>query len=608
MDCSFAKTIVDFLDIQVQNRSDELLYEFIHDSTVQSETLTFGEFYNRVEIVASNLSNQGLRVGDRAILIYPPGIELIISYFACLFIGVIAIPVYPPMNIKLAKKLYYVVKDSNPKIILSTLRLKQQIALFFNKLPDVFTNPIALLYSKMPDYLQSSMGNVITHLLSSNVYFTDEYDTLVSYTRPVITENDLAFLQYTSGSTSKPKGVKLSHLNVVSNVKLISEIARNLKSQVCWLPPYHDMGLITGVITPVFTAIPVRLFSPLHFLHKPLDWLTLISKLEKVGTVAPNFAYDYCVKKITAEQREELDLREWKRASCGAEPVRMQTMERFYQTFKSCGVKKEILSPCYGLAEATLFVSVNVDFVKKPYVEVLKEDLLQNKLTFKDDNDEQDDTKYKKIVNTGKLYQEVIIVDVDTMEKLPEDNIGEIWVHSDSVSQGYWNKPQDTENIFNATVANSSRKKYLRTGDLGFIHENNLYVTARIKDLIIVRGKNYYPQDIESAVEDAHIHVRKNSLVAIALEENNCEKLVIVCETEKIFEQKEYEKLAQKICKSIAKEFNLAVYNIVFIPPKSLPKTTSGKVQRQLTKQLLYNKDLKINYLWQSQKKYLYDK
>lgn len=595
MQSAFGETLVDVLERQVETNPSNLLYEFINDSAFNSERLTYHQLHTKVLVSASHLISRGLKVGDRALLIYPPGVELIITYFACLYAGIVAVPVYPPVNIKLAKKLQYIIKDATPAIVLTTTKLKEVIDLVFNPLPEYLKKPLALMYSKFHRQLK----NPFTYLFdilpkNKNILFTDTFDDLLDFSRPDINHDTLAFLQYTSGSTNKPKGVKISHKNLIHNLGLAAIPWKNSLNGVCWLPPYHDMGLISGILFPMVMNFPIRLFSPIQFLHSPIDWLKLISKYAKTSSIAPNFAYEYCISKITDIQKKDLDLSNWEMAWNGAEPVRMSTMDRFVDAFQECGFKKSTFYPCYGLAESTVLISINTNFDENPCLTVSTKDLHNNLLTFKEEG--------TSIVNVGTMYQTTHIVNPETCEKLGENEIGEIWVHGDSVSTGYWNNTDETNKVFHGMIIGDTTKTlYLRTGDLGFIHKSNLYITGRIKDLIIIRGKNYYPQDIELVIEHENYLIRKGCSVAFSTEEDTQEYLTVVCETQ-IKKKHEFEQLAKDICKSVAKEYSFFPHNIIFIPLKTLPKTTSGKVQRQLTKKLFLSNSLKIQYLWESKK------
>lgn len=595
MQLDFGDTLVDVFEKQVAANPDSLLYEFIKNSDFNSETLTYSELHQKVLINAGHLIANGLKVGDRALLIYPPGLELIVNYFACLYAGIIAVPVYPPVNAKLIKKMQYIIMDSTPAVILTTSKFKELIDLIFNPLPEYIKKPLALIYSKV-----HTLKNPVNHLLNllpknKNTLYTDEFKDLISFNRPDINENSLAFLQYTSGSTNKPRGVKISHKNLMHNLSLAAIPWKNSLNGVCWLPPYHDMGLIAGIIFPMVMNLPMRLFSPMQFLRSPIDWLELVSKHERTSTIAPNFAYEYSISKINDDQKKALDLSQWEMAWNGAEPVRMSTIDRFSEFFAECGFKKSTFAPCYGLAEATILISINTEFQSKPCLMVNKQDLQNNIISF-------DTSPATGIVNVGTMYQKTCIVNPETCEKLNEDELGEIWVHSDSVSDGYWNNPKETDKVFHGIIkGDTSKTKYLRTGDLGFIHDSDLYVTGRIKDLIILRGKNYYPHDIELFIEHTSDVIRKGCIVAFAVDKNNQEYLTIVCESE-TDNKKEFAKVAKDICKCVAKEFSFFPDTIAFIPKKTLPKTTSGKVQRQFTKKLFLSGALKISYLWKHSK------
>lgn len=560
MEIPSVNTLVELLKLRASNEPSSLAYQFFYDFDLNCEAINYEELDKRANEIAYTLLQKGLKKGDRVLLIYNPGIDLIVSFFGCLYAGMIALPIYPPTNFKLKEKLKLIIDDANPSLILTNIELQDHLV----------------------------------QILNLEQICTDNLGERLEFLPCGIDENSLAYLQYTSGSTSEPKGVKITHRNLIDNVKLLANIFFEIKNSVSWLPPYHDMGLVTGIILPLSLGIPARLLSPGHFLKNPIDWLKIISKFDRVYSVAPNFAYGYCAEKITSEQKKSLNLEQWLLACNGAEPVRMSTIEHFYYEFAECGFKKEVFCPCYGLAEATLLVSLNNEFNKFPALDISIEALKLNQIVF----DYKEETT--KIINVGKMYQLTKIVDTHTFEELPDNQIGEIWVSGKSVSEGYWNKEEESAEIFKAhIVGDTSKINYLRTGDLGFINHHNLYVTGRIKDLIILNGKNYYPQDLELIAEQSHPLLRKNCLVAFAVEKNNAENFALVCETEKITNENEWASLVAAICTSLFEEFSIAPQTIAFIPAKHLPKTTSGKVQRQITKQALYSGGLKTNYIFE---------
>lgn len=562
-------TIVDLLEVLNEIQPNDTAYQFYTDSKLNSQTIDYHSLRLKAITIAAALKAQGMNQGDRALLIYPPGLDLIAAYYGCLYAGVISVPVYPPMNPKLVAKLNYIVGDSKPSALLATGSFKEQVA----SMSSTFPSKLAIL-------------------------FTDEIESIaISSDLPEINRNTLAFLQYTSGSTSQPKGVMVSHGNLLHNIRLIAE-AYNfemLQNFVSWLPPYHDMGLISGILSPLIKGMPALLMSPLAFLKDPLMWLKVISQHEDVMSGAPNFAFNYCIARINDQQKAELDLSSWRVCYNGAEPIRKATLEHFVAAFQKCGLQKKAIYPSYGMAEATLYVSANNEFDKHEFVEISTEALRNNFISFEINNP----TDCSTITSCGKMSQEVKIVNPDSLEDLPENSIGEIWVNSGSVCLGYWNKPELTETVFHAQIANATdEKRYLRTGDLGFIHDNQLYVTGRIKDLIIVHGKNYYPQDIEYIVEHSHPMIRKSCSIAFSVEVKNEERLVIVCETEKNEHPSEWQIIIDAICDALAQETELVAYSIVFLSSHSLPKTTSGKVQRQPCKKAWLEGKLNSTYSW----------
>lgn len=561
-------TLVDVLESLAGNQSSELAYEFIDDYHQTTDTITYSELAQKAKAIAAALWQNGINTGERALLIYPPGLDLIAAYFGCLYAGVIAIPVYPPQNSKQIHKLEHILKDADPKVCLSSSSFAQK----FPQLQALFT------------YFQSA---VMTDTVAEKCADLWHY--------PEITGNSLAFLQYTSGSTSQPKGVMVSHKNLITNIEYLFDGSdyKNIDHMVCWLPPYHDMGLISGILLPLRRGKPAHLMSPLSFLANPFLWLKTISKYDNVIAGAPNFAFDYCVRKITEEQKLEIDLSGWHTAYNGAEPIRISTLNEFCRCFASCGFREEAFMLCYGLAETTLIVSSYRQYPKDPYFAVDK-NAYKNKLI----KATSEANNSVKLVNCGKNYPKVRIVNPETFFPCPEDCIGEIWVQGDTVCLGYWNQPELSENHFKAQIKNEEDDTgYLRTGDLGFFHNNQLYISGRMKDIIIIHGHNYYPQDIELVVDSAHSGIRKGCSIAFSVERNNTEQLVIVCES-KANNEEMWLKLVDAICKALAEEFELVPCSIVFIPEKTIPKTTSGKVQRQPCKKSLLDKTLALDYMW----------
>jgi 8-amino-7-oxononanoate synthase len=417
------------------------------------------------------------------------------------------------------------------------------------------------------------------------------------WTQPAITPETLAFLQYTSGSTGTPKGVMLSHANLLHNCALIAysfEHTRSL-SGVFWLPSYHDMGLVGGILQPVYMGRPNVIMSPMAFLQKPVRWLQAISRYGATTSGGPNFAYDLCLRKVTPEQRDQLDLSSWNVAFNGAEPVRVETIERFSEYFAPCGFRPEAFYPCYGLAEATLLVSGGQKWLRPRTEHFDLRRLEQDEAIVVP----ADATNARTLVSCGHDLpdQQIAIVDPHTFHPLANGRIGEIWLTGPSVAQGYWKRPVETEQTFRARLADGSPEHYLRTGDLGFMAGGELYVTGRVKDLIIVRGVNHYPQDIELTVEHCDAALRPNSGAAFTIEAQGRPQLVLVQELERGFKG-ELSHLINTIREAVVRDHELVLDAIVLVKAGSIPKTSSGKIQRHAARQAFTKGTLKVIDQW----------
>jgi acyl-CoA synthetase (AMP-forming)/AMP-acid ligase II len=394
---------------------------------------------------------------------------------------------------------------------------------------------------------------------------------------PDIQQDSLALLQYTSGSTAVPKGVMVSHGNLISN----SEQSRRCfkldpeARGVSWLPPYHDMGLMGCLLQPVYTGFPVYLLTPLSFLQRPLRWLQAISKFRATISGAPDFAYSLCVRRIGIEERNALDLGCWKVAFNGAEPIRSQTMERFAAAFSASGFDRNAFSPCYGLAEATLQVSGQY---RQPHSVSLSWSALESNRVCPVEDASADDTAV--FVGCGRADEHVAIVSPHSLNRCAAGSIGEIWVRGPNVARGYWNRPEESEQTFRAYIADSGEGPFLRTGDLGFIADGQLFVTGRIKDLIIIAGRNHYPQDIERTAEDSHPSIRPSGCAAFTIHIDGEEHLVIAAELEKRALEDDITAVSYAIKRAVAESHDLQVRQVVTVRAGAVPKTSSGKIQR----------------------------
>ncbi|GAB1544685.1 fatty acyl-AMP ligase [Scytonema sp. NUACC21] len=548
-------TLVDLLRFRAQSQPDSMAYTFLQDGETESIGLTYRELDRKARAIAAHL--QSLNAAScRALLLYPPGLEFIAAFFGCLYASVVAVPAYPPRPNQNMLRLQAIVSDAGATLGLSTSSLLGNIQSRFPENPE-FAN----LYWLATDNLDSNLSE--------------------AWQEPEVYTSHLAFLQYTSGSTGTPKGVMVSHGNLLHNCVLIQKsFGDTPKSRgVSWLPPYHDMGLIGGVIQPLYVGAPMILLPSLAFIQKPLRWLKAISHSRATTSGGPNFAYDLCIRKITPEQRATLDLSSWELAFTGAEPIRPETLEQFARTFAECGFRKEALHPCYGMAETTLIVSGNSKSTPPIVCYLDGAALEQNHVV--PHTDDTDTIKRAIVGCGGPLEQKVLIVDPQSLTQCRDNQIGEIWVHGPSVAGGYWNRPEQTQQTFHARVANTAEGPFLRTGDLGFLQDGELFVTGRIKDVIIIRGQNHYPQDIELTVEKSHPALRPGCGAAFTVEIKGEERLVIVQEVERTYLRKlNVNEVVGNICQAVATEHSLQVYAAVLVKTGSIPKTSSGKIQR----------------------------
>lgn len=547
-------TLIDLLQWRAYNQPHQPAYTMLVDGEQEEDSITYIELDQQARAIGTLLQNLGL-AGQRVLLLYPPGLNYIRAFFGSLYAGCVAVPVYPPRFNKSLERLESIFSSCQPAAALTTHNLLHDLERHNN--------------------LKKLFGNL--HWLATD---TTASDLAELWHPPVIRTTTLAFLQYTSGSTATPKGVMLSHENLLQNLaSMHRSLALSVESRgVIWLPPYHDMGLIGGILQPLFGGFPVTLMTPAAFLQRPVRWLQAISRYHGTISGGPNFAYDLCLKKITPEQRADLDLSSWALAFTGAEPVRYKTIQQFAETFAACGFNQKAFYPCYGLAEATLFVSGG--FLAEHSTRMFRKSSLQRNQAVAASPDDAD---AYPLVSCGRGVpdQVITIVDVNTGIECETHAIGEVWVAGASVAQGYWKQANQTAQTFSAHLpSHKAERSFLRTGDLGFMADDELFITGRLKDLIIIRGRNHYPQDIELTVEQCHPALQKSCCAVFSCEIEGEERLVIAQEVKREWRNPNVEEIAKAIRQAVATEHELQIYAVLLLRPGSIPKTSSGKIQR----------------------------
>lgn len=567
------ETLVDVLERRAQDTPDALAYGFIKGSEIQR--ITYRELDLMAKRVAVLLGSK-VKAGESALICHHPGLEYVASFFGCLYAGVTAIPIYPPRFNQKLERLTSIAETIDVRVALTSRSV---------------LDSIAPLLADSPNLSHISWMNTDFDVLDAG--------SASQWQRPKLSGDGLAFLQFTSGSTSQPKGVMLSHYNLLSNLEAIHRKFESNKDSigVIWLPPYHDMGLIGGILQPIYIGFPIYLMSPFSFLQRPMRWLQAISDLKATISGGPNFAYDLCAKRITPEQLATLDLSRWQTAFCGAETIHAEVFDRFADKFAPAGFKANAFYPCYGLAEASLIVSGGEN--KAPViVETLDAVALEsNGQAVRTSRDAKNSRPYVGC-GTAPLGHEIKIVDPVTLKDLKDGSVGEIWFTGPSVARGYWGKETESEQTFRAKITgDTSGKTYLRTGDLGFLLKDELFITGRIKDLLIIRGRNLYPQDIEKTVSETHPALEMGTGAAFSIEDGGEEKLVVVQE----IDRKESRSaniqdtgniLISAIKQKIFEAHDLHVHAISLVRANSIPMTSSGKVQRQATRKLFLNNGL----------------
>ena len=552
-------TLIELLRWRASKQPDRHGYTFLINGKTESEPLTYGELDHQARAIAALLQKNQAQ-GERALLLYPQGLEVIAAFCGCLYAGVIAIPVPPPESGRLKRtlpRLRSIVKDAQASLVLTTAGI---LELLEN------------VRSEFPEF--ESMQWIDTAEI--------DLDLAEQWQDPKVDKDQLAYLQYTSGSTSTPKGVMLTHFNLMHHCGYLKKACGYDEDSVSitWMPYFHDYGLVEGMIVPLYNGTPCYVMSPFAFIKRPLQWLRNITKYKGTHSQAPNFAYDLCIRRIKPKQLEELNLSSWQAAGNAAEPINPKVMYEFVETFSSCGFKWEAFSPSYGLAENTLLATTTPREQKPVLLPIKTSAIEQNKVVVAD-SAETDGVRIVPGCGQKVCDMKIAIVDPVTMTRCQDDEVGEVWLSDPSVAQGYWKRPDITKATFCAYLQDTQEGPFLRTGDLGFLHEGELFITGRIKDLIIVRGTNHYPQDIEWSVQQLHSALRPDYGAAFSIFDRGEEKLVVVQEVERRTENLDTEKLIADIRQEIAEQHEIQVYAVILGKPGNILKTASGKIQRR---------------------------
>jgi acyl-CoA synthetase (AMP-forming)/AMP-acid ligase II len=556
-------SLVEVLRSRALEQPNDTAYIFLPDRGAAPIRLTFAELYGRARGVALGLVERGQK-GDRAALWFPPGLDFIVAFFGCLLAGIIAVPMMIPRRDGSRDASAAILSDCSARFVVAR--------------PDLLTAARPDLTERLPS------ADAEWFFVDAPFAGSGQTDTAL----PDIESADIAFLQYTSGSTSAPKGVIVSHHNLLENLEMIRTAFGNTRysTHLSWVPHYHDMGLILNILQSIYIGALCVLLAPVSFMQRPLGWLRAIHDYRAEIAGGPNFAFEHCLRRYRPEQMQGIDLSCWKLAYNGAEPVRADTIERFASTFAPYGFDPNSVHPAYGMAEATLLISSGKRGSGSVIRTVSRDALQRHKVVFPADGEDG-----YLIVGCGRTLpgERLAIVDPESRQRLAACSIGEIWVAGPHVAQGYWGNPEATNSTFKAVISGDDTGCWLRTGDLGFLDDSGeLFITGRIKELIIVRGVNHYPQDIENTVQDCHAALRRDCGAAFSmLDQNGEEQLVVVQEVERTHRQQiTIDEVIASIREAITRDHDIAPREIVLLRPSTLPKTTSGKIQRNLAKQM----------------------
>jgi acyl-CoA synthetase (AMP-forming)/AMP-acid ligase II len=545
-------TIVEVIESQLEKNNFNCSFTFLADGENAQPSVYLDEIRNDALKISALLSAE-----SAVLLLLPQGISFIKAFVGCLYARAVAVPTAIPGKNQGLEKLKSIVADASISCCVTSQATFDGFAKWFVG----------------DDLLSSIRWILIENIDRENI----EFSRPIELPEP----HQTAFLQYTSGSTGNPKGVIVTHENIIANSKIIQACFQNNADSVsvCWLPSFHDMGLIDGIIQPIFSGFRSVMMSPTHFLQRPVRWFRAMTEYKATYSGAPNFAFDFCVNRIREEELSGIDLSGLRCLYNGSEPIRRKTLDSFSERFSAIGFTEDKLFTCYGLAEATLAVTTSILGTKPTILKIDEQSFRQNQIL------PTEDEPFTELIGCGHTFFDtsVKIVDPETLAVCAEKVIGEIWVSGKSITPGYLNSPHINREQF----AERADTRFLRTGDLGFLYDGELFVTGRIKDLIIVRGKNHYPQDIEQTVFSSHEALQPNACAAFSFEIEQEEKLVVVQEIRRSFRQDaDYNSIFSRLMAEINVKHGIAPHDIVLISPGTLPKTTSGKIQRDKCRQM----------------------
>ena len=564
------------LDRHAADRPDSLALRFLHDGEADGAAteLTFAALRARAQGVAAALQ-QRLDPGDRALLLYEGGVDFVAAFLGCLYAGIVAVPAYPPDPRRIHRtlpRLRAIVDDARTGLVLASTDILR------------VAEPLCAQTQGLRDLTWLEAG-------------ASEHGAAPP--RPhVALPSDIAYLQYTSGSTGDPKGVMITRDNLAwSCADLSARMSYDdACHQVSWVPTFHDLGLVWGLLTPIFGGVPVTFMLPTAFLQRPARWLEAITRFAGTHTAAPSFAFDLAAAKIGCDVLRRLDLSSLRFAGCGTEPVRASTIETFTRTFSPAGFRAEAMCVAYGLAEATLIVTLSLPGAPPVSLRVSARALEQNRI-----QPAESGADTRVLVGCGQAAPElsVAIVDAGTSRRLGEGQVGEIWSRGRPIGQGYWGRPEATAEVFGQRIDGEGDTLWLRTGDLGLVSREELFVVGRMKDMLIVRGRNLHPQDLELCAERAHPAVRPGCVAAFAVDVAGEERAALVAEVDPArLGGDALDELLRKLRLAITEEFDILVHDLALIQPKSIFKTSSGKIQRRRTRAALAAQELSILARW----------